>query len=605
MTSELNGFEAWFAWEPATCESTGGLADLRVLLAPLGIEWLFLVDGQRQLIAAEPISAEASSQRAEPFGAAAWREIESRPIAVWHALSGSAGAAFRLPLPGPPINLIGYTAMQAPTSDLAAQVSLLVGVGVCLRELRRTDSERRVLAARNRQIVAEKETLRESHQRATAEAIEEHESRLRERTQYAQQLEAEVERRSRDLVAARRKAEDANLAKSQFLANMSHEIRTPMTAILGCTDILADEQTGHDSTVHWLSIIKRNGNHLLEIINDILDLSKIESGQLVVERADCSPLELAREVHALMLVRAEQKQIALRLDIHGALPEKIVSDPTRLRQILINLVGNAIKFTARGAVVVAMQCDRDDQGEYHLQFAVRDSGIGISTEQFARLFVPFSQADASTTRHYGGTGLGLAISRRLAEMMAGTIRVESRPGVGSTFTVTIPCGKLLGVPWGDPAQSPAQPAQALAVEESNQRELFGCRILLAEDGPDNQRFIAHLLGKAGATVEVTGNGRQALAAIEQHDAFDVVLLDMQMPELDGYAAASAMRGLGARVPIIALTAHAMAGDRQKCLDAGCDDYDTKPIDRRRLIDKIAAAWQGGRTAAPCDAVTNA
>jgi len=599
MAYELDGCEDWFAWEPTPHPAKARLADLRVLLAPIGAEWLILIDQAGHVELTEPIAIDAPPPQPGVL-AAAWAEVATRPIAVWHPLKSVAGAAFRLLLPGQPMNLVGFTAHAQVATDLAPHVSLLVAIGVGLREIDQVDREHRLLLSRYRQAQAEKETLRESHQHATADAIEEHENRLRERNQYAQTLEAEVERRSRDLVAARRKAEEANLAKSEFLANMSHEIRTPMTAILGYTDILLDEQQGNEGALHWLSVIKRNGNHLLEIINDILDLSKIESGQLVVEQTDCSPVELVREIHSLMTVRAEQKQIPLRLNFVGALPERVTCDPLRLRQILVNLVGNAIKFTARGAVNVTVKCERDAEGAYRLRYEVRDSGIGISKAQMSRLFQPFSQADTSTTRNYGGTGLGLSISRRLAEMMSGTIHVESEPGLGSTFTLEIPCGTLLGVGWIDPEQSTRFDTRALATDYVPHQELSGCHILLAEDGPDNQRFIAHVLRQAGANVQVAENGRQAVDAITEGAEFDVVLMDMQMPELDGYAAAREVRERGAKVPIIALTAHAMSGDRQKCLEAGCDDYDSKPIDRRRLIDKIAAAWQRARVSAAAE-----
>ncbi|MDZ4778920.1 MAG: ATP-binding protein [Planctomycetia bacterium] len=598
MSQELDGFEDWFAWEPATCPSTGRLADLRVLLLPLGVDWLYLVDAAGQVLVVEPIAPCPTGPRADQMAGDAWKEIATRPIAVWHPLANRSGAAFRLPLPGPTLNLVGLAANGTIAIDLAPHVSLLVGVGICLRELDRAGREQRLLASRLRQTAAEKDTLRESHQRATAEAIEEHENRLRERTQYAQSLEAEVDRRSRELVASRRKAEEANVAKSQFLANMSHEIRTPMTAILGYTDILLDELNGQESALHLLSVIKRNGHYLLDIINDILDLSKIEAGQMAVEQTDCSPVQLLREIHSLMLVRAEQKQLALRLDLRGALPEQIVTDPLRLRQILINLIGNAIKFTQRGSVTLSVACERDERGDYRLRAEVRDSGIGISAEQLGRLFQPFSQADASTTRNFGGTGLGLSISRRLAEMMSGKIEVVSQPGAGSTFTLEIPCGKLLGIGWIDPTLTAAIDTRALAPEDFDRQELSGCRLLIVEDGPDNQRFFAHVLRQAGATVEVAENGLLAVQTIADQNAFDVILMDMQMPEMDGYTAARELRRRGVATPIIALTAHAMSNDRQKCLDAGCDDYDNKPIERRRLIDKISAAWRRRANLAP-------
>ncbi len=596
MTSAIENFDEWFGDAPAHVESTGGLVELRAALAPLGIEWLFLIDDGR-VIAAEPIAVETSAAWDLEAVSAAWQAIHPRASGAWHPLEPTSGAALWCPLPESASRVLCLTTQDAPTADAGPHLAVIASVGVCLQAIGRLQMQNREFAARVKQLEAERECLRESHNAATAEAIEEHESRLRERSQYAQSLEAEVERRSRDLMLARQAAESANHAKSQFLANMSHEIRTPMTAILGYTDILIDEHAGDDAIMHWLNVIKRNGHHLLEIINDILDLSKIESGQLIVESVQCSPFELARDIQALMQGRAEQKQVPLRLEARGALPERILSDPTRLRQILINLVGNAIKFTSRGAVTIVVSCQRNEQGGYQLQFAVRDSGIGITPEQLGRLFTPFSQADASTTRTYGGTGLGLAISRRLAHMLGGEIAVESTAGVGSTFTLTIPCGDLVGVGWIDPAESPNEASRALAVDDIERHALSGCRVLLAEDGLDNQRFIAYVLRGAGADVETASNGLEAVQAVRERSgtpaAFHVVLMDMQMPELDGYGAVRELRATGERVPIIALTAHAMSGDRQKCLDAGCDDYDNKPIDRRRLLEKVAAAWRRG------------
>jgi PAS domain S-box-containing protein len=383
-------------------------------------------------------------------------------------------------------------------------------------------------------------------------------------------------------------AESATRAKSEFLANMSHEIRTPMTAIVGYADILAE---GLENPEHLEAVntIRRNGAYLLEIINGILDLSKIEAGKLQVERIACAPGTVLAEAASLMRVRADAKGLALKLEYAGACPETISTDPARLRQILINLIGNAIKFTTAGEVRVVVRLVDGDSSQPRLACDIVDTGIGMTSEQVERLFQPFSQADGSTSRKFGGTGLGLVISKRLAEMLGGDIRVTSAPGQGSTFTLTVDTGPLSGV------ALLAQPGEAVAapspVPPRGPRPSLKCRILLAEDGPDNQRLIAFLLKKAGAEVALAENGQiacdKALAARDRDTPFDVILMDMQMPVMDGYEAARRLREKGYSGPIVALTAHAMADDRQRCLEAGCNDYATKPIDRDQLIGMMA------------------
>ena len=399
-----------------------------------------------------------------------------------------------------------------------------------------------------------------------------------------------------ELRQANEEAVAASRSKSEFLANMSHEIRTPMTAILGFTDVLLESLVDEDQ-IAAASTIRRNGNHLLEIINDILDLSKIEADRLDVEQIPCSPIEIVRDVVSLMQVRADAKGLPLIARFDGPLPETIHSDPTRLRQILINIVGNAVKFTSRGRVEITTSLTQLASGP-HMRFEVRDTGIGISAEQQQRLFQPFSQADSSMSRQFGGTGLGLAICKRLAELLDGEISVESRPAEGSCFAVTVATGPLDNIRM-------IEPGTAAECRESfrpnvNKTPRLDCRVLLADDGPDNQRLISFLLKKAGADVEVVDNGQQALEAAmaslpgrghrhtDPDRPFDVILMDMQMPVLDGYSATRQLRAAGYAGPIIAITAHAMTGDRDKCLEAGCDDYIRKPIDRNALIEMVSA-----------------
>ncbi|TVQ77651.1 MAG: PAS domain S-box protein [Phycisphaeraceae bacterium] len=407
-----------------------------------------------------------------------------------------------------------------------------------------------------------------------------------------------------EITRAKQQAEAASQAKSEFLANMSHEIRTPMTAILGYADLIMDPASCALDFESHVRTIQSNAGHLLTIINDILDMSKIEAGQMTVEHIGTDPAQIVEEVASLLRPRAVGKGIDLRIAYDTPLPTAIQSDPTRLRQILLNLTGNAIKFTEIGSVTIHAACDTIGE---RMTFRVVDTGIGMSEEQRAAIarFEAFAQADGSTTRKFGGTGLGLRISNSLATMLGGGIEVDSTPGEGSTFTVGIATGPLEGVDLRTPAQASdllgtpgpaATVPQPASVVGEKPEPLKGLRILLAEDGPDNQRLISFHLKKAGAEVTLADNGLIAAETIESAtpDSIPhVVLMDMQMPELDGYSATKRLREGGCTLPIIALTAHAMEGDRQKCLNAGCDDYMTKPIDKHKLIE-TCAIW-GERT----------
>ncbi len=395
--------------------------------------------------------------------------------------------------------------------------------------------------------------------------------------------------------------EAANQAKSEFLANMSHEIRTPMTAILGFTDLLLDNLDKAEN-IDAVRTVKDNGNYLINLINDILDLSKIEAGKIDVERIECSAHEIVADVASLMRVRSAAKGLPLGVRFDGPLPQTIQSDPTRLRQVLINVVGNAIKFTETGSIRIVTRMLNEAGEEPRLQFDVIDTGIGIPDGAIEKLFLEFTQADNSTTRKFGGTGLGLTISKRLAEALGGEISVSSSVGKGSTFSITVATGPLNDVRLiHDAVGAAAETADVKSVDNS-ESSLTDYRILLAEDGPDNQRLIGYVLKKAGAAVTLADNGQVGfdLATIAESEGrpFDVVLMDMQMPVLDGYSATRRLREKGYTRPVIALTAHAMSSDRQKCQDAGCNDYTTKPIDRRKLIALVAS--YGGRTEAAAE-----
>ena len=401
---------------------------------------------------------------------------------------------------------------------------------------------------------------------------------------------------ARDRDEARRAAQEASRLKSEFLAHTSHEIRTPMTALVGYTELLGDPDLSPAERAEGLATVRRNGEHLMTIVNDILDLSKIESGRMTIERMACSPFALVAEVAAVLRPRAAHDGLDVEVGYRSPLPETIETDPTRLRQILLNLVGNAIKFTPRGSVRLEVGPVEDTR----LCFEVIDTGIGLDAEQQARLFTAFSQADASTTRRFGGTGLGLAISKRLAGMLGGDLRVRSLPGEGSTFTLTIDVGSLAGVRLLD--RPPEVRAAAERPEPSaDERQALRGRILLAEDGLDARRLLARHLRAAGAEVETAENGlvacELALRAADAGTPYDLILMDMQMPELDGYAAAARLRAAGYRGPIVALTAHAMEDERARCLGAGCDGFATKPILRRTLIE-VARAYLAPGGAAP-------
>jgi two-component system, sensor histidine kinase len=376
-------------------------------------------------------------------------------------------------------------------------------------------------------------------------------------------------------------AEQTTRIKTEFLANVSHEIRTPMTAILGFTEVLLEEarrSEGPAATVDALRTIQRNGDYLLALLNDILDLSKIESGRLEVENVTFSPVAVVRDVERLMRVRAEGKGVGFHVEFGGEVPAQAEGDPTRVRQILINLVGNAIKFTEIGEVRLRVKL-RDDPAPPTLCFEVVDTGIGITAAERSKLFRPFGQADSSTTRRYGGTGLGLTISKRLTDLLDGEIAVESEPGHGTTFRVELPAGNLYGV-----ERVPALAANRDTVEPDpvEEPQLSG-RVLLVEDGPDNQRLISLLLGRVGLEAVIVENGQQAVERV--HEArlagtpFRLILMDMQMPVMDGYTATRILRRQGYDGSIVALTAHAMDAERGRCMSAGCDDFATKPIDR--------------------------
>ncbi|HZF27770.1 MAG TPA: response regulator [Gammaproteobacteria bacterium] len=392
-----------------------------------------------------------------------------------------------------------------------------------------------------------------------------------------------VKRAELELLEAQQRAETADRAKSEFLANMSHEIRTPMSAIMGYADILRTSLTAPED-VENVQTIASNGAYLLRLIDDILDLSRIEAGKLDPHFERVRPDTLVREVCTLLKIRAIEKGLALNVLSDGLLPETIRTDPTRLRQILINLVENALKFTDAGEINVVMHLLRRAS---LLLIDVVDTGPGISEATLARLFEPFTQGDSSATRRFGGTGLGLSICRPFARMLGGDLVVKTREGSGTTFTLAIGTGDLEGVPLVDPFGDAAPRAKQQAPTRS-----LACRVLVVDDREEIRRLARRMLEDAGANVEVAVDGRDALRQVAAAAAaFDAIILDMQMPVLDGYAAAAELRRRGYDRPIIALTASAMKEDESLCLASGCDHYLSKPLERSTLVNAIAWCTQ--------------
>jgi len=428
-----------------------------------------------------------------------------------------------------------------------------------LRNFRRLEEFRLRDAAQTKELAAALQVAKESN-----EALEHSNVQL---------LEA------RDVAhAAQTAAETANRAKSEFLANMSHEIRTPLNAVIGIADIVLEEELTPGQREN-VQMMQTSGTHLLDILQNILDFAKIEADRLDLEAVPLHVREGVDTVRQVFLIVAREKGVALRSAVAEDVPENIVGDPVRLRQILLNLVGNAVKFTREGEVSIAVECRRRTPERALLHYVVRDTGIGLSADKCARIFEAFTQADSSTTRQFGGTGLGLSIATRLVEAMGGRIWVESEEGVGSAFQFEVEFD-LAG--------------EIIEEVERAEAEVVPLRILLAEDNAFNQKVVVHMVENQGHSARVVDDGAQALAALDEED-FDVLLLDIQMPEMDGFEVVERIRAKEREAAgtehqvIIALTAHASAEDRQRCLQAGMDDYLTKPLRKSELVAALGRA----------------
>ncbi len=397
----------------------------------------------------------------------------------------------------------------------------------------------------------------------------------------------QLEQNKVDLRLAKDEADAANKAKGDFLANMSHEIRNPMNAIVGFTDILRRGLEDSEAVrTTYLDTIHASGTHLVELINDILDFSKIEAGKLELEIRECSPYQIMAEVVNVLKIKAEQQSLELSIQVRGRIPETIQADPTRLRQILMNLVGNALKFTAEGGVtIVASVVEKD--GLPFLRFEVNDTGIGMTKEQMGRLFQEFMQADSSVTRRFGGTGLGLAISKRLTEAMGGQIAVDSEIGVGSTFHFSVATGDLKGIAMLNDLQA-SEKFQALSRQKQQGLRIWfkPARILITDDTPANRQLAGLVLRKAGLLVDEAENGAIAVEKASR-GSYDLLMMDMQMPVMDGFTATRTLRERGFKMPILAFTANVMEQDRQRCAAAGCTGFLTKPINIDLLLSTIA------------------
>ena len=429
------------------------------------------------------------------------------------------------------------------------------------------------------------------------------ERRVQERTaellRANESLKAEIAQRRRteeELTKARESADLANRAKSQFIANMSHEMRTPLAAILGYAEMMYDSRQTVSERLNCIGRIRQNVKELTDLTDDILDLSKVEAGKTELRPITFSLLPELGEIFSQLESQAWKKRLSFDLAFEGPIPETISTDPSRFRQVLANIIGNAVKFTERGGVsVVTKLSPESTDSPARLCFVISDTGCGMLPSQVDFLFQPFVQGDGSLTRTHGGSGLGLALSRRLATSLGGdVILTRTQPDRGSTFTVSIDPGPLSGVKLLQGVTREDLNVRHTAQPSNLQHKLEGMRVLLVEDAPDIQILVSHFLRRSGAHVDVADDGYVGIKKAKS-GKYDLVLMDIQMPVLNGYEATAQLQREGFKSPIVALTAHAMKGVREKCLEAGCDDYLTKPINASALLDLITRYYQKSKT----------
>ncbi len=580
MPSFAESLDLLYTVEAAPADATGGLRQIAALFEPVQPVVLFLADAEGRISA---VYGASETPDGESLRAAVGRLVASfaeqdGPVAWARGAEAEPLFGVRLPAGG----LLG--GLFPPGSEAllpaAAPHAVLQTCGQLAAAAVAGEAELRQLGVALRQLVAEQDTLKSAHAKAVAEAVAEQEQRIREEQQRTAMQEV------------CQATEAANRAKSEFLANMSHEIRTPLNAILGFTELLLKGADGGNEAdrADFLETIHNSGLHLMELINDILDLSKIEAGRMDIEHIACEPLGVVQTVLALLRSRAEEQKVQLTWQSQDGVPATIATDPVRLKQLLMNLLSNAVKFTPGGTVHVVLR----PAGPSKLAFDVIDSGVGIPPDKLDAIFDAFVQADNSVTRQYGGTGLGLPISRRIARALGGDLVVHSELGKGSTFTATIEA-----VPCRGAAESTSPTAQAQVPSDDpagDANVLQGKRMLVVDDGPSNRKLIRLVLRRAGVEVEMAEDGQQAvdLAAAQ---SFDLILMDMQMPVMDGYTATRELRRRGLTIPILALTAHAMREDQAKCLEAGCSGYLPKPVQQDFLLAELARTLEhaSGRT----------